>query len=797
MLQRRDVVQLKIAVRTQVGLIVMIGFGLAEPRGLHRESAAALPPAPSALAQRFTTDVRPFLESRCFACHGNGKHKGDVTLDQFKSFDSLKADRATWEDVQDVLREGRMPPKKAEQPSPGERERVAKWVGEALDYLDSSSPRDPGFVAIHRLNREEYNNTIRDLVGVNFNPASDFPADDSGYGFDNIADVLSMSPLLAEKYLTAAEQVMDKAIVIGNPYRNRVVRIDGDTLQGAGTSEAGARLLFTSGEVRTQHEFVASADYELRIGADADQAGREPAKMTVKFDGRELRTFDVEAVRGTPQTYSLNVHAGAGEHRVSIAFINDYYNTNAPDPKDRGDRNLYVDWVEFRGPIDAKPPGPSEIERRLLFCGPADGVEGEKCAAQIARRFASRAYRRPATDVEVARLLKVYQNARRENAAFKRSCQLMLEAALVSPQFVYRIEIDPGDHPQSPHPLTDYELATRLSYFLWSSMPDDALFAAAAAGTLHRPDALREQVARMLADARSSAFVSNFAGQWLELRNLDGVSPDPRRFPNFDRKLLVSMRREGELFFGNVLRDKRSVLELIDADYSFVDDRLARFYGIAGVTGPDFRKVTLTGDAAARRGGVLTMAGVMTVTAMPSRTSPPKRGKFVLEQILGTPPPPPPPDVPALPSKGEKASMSIRQRLEEHRSNPMCASCHARIDPIGFALENFDATGNWRDKEKTRTSEFPIDATGTLPNGEAVDGVAGLKKVILAHKEQFVRCLVEKVLTYALGRGPTPNDRPYINDISRKVQASDYRFDCLIEEIVECAPFTQRRSKAE
>ncbi len=319
-------------VKKQFALILAIGIGLAEPCGSRPQSlAATVAPAPAAaLDQQFIADVRPFLQARCFACHGNGKHKGDVTLDQFSSFDSFKADRATWDDVQEVLREGRMPPKKAEQPAPAERERIVRWVGEAMDFLDSSEPRDPGFVAIHRLNRAEYNNTVRDLIGVDLNPTADFPADDSGYGFDNIADVLSMSPLLAEKYLTAAEQVMEKAITIGNPYRERVIRIDGDALEGDGRPSAGARLLYTNGTVRTRHEFVATAEYELRIGADADQAGREPAKMTVKLDGRELRTFDVEAVHGTPQTYTLRVQASAGEHRVSAAFINDYYNTDAP-----------------------------------------------------------------------------------------------------------------------------------------------------------------------------------------------------------------------------------------------------------------------------------------------------------------------------------------------------------------------------------------------------------------------------------------------------------------------------------
>ncbi len=786
----------KKTVSTLIAWLLATTSALVLPWGAGARGAVPADARTTELDRRFTGNVRPFLQARCFACHGNGKHKGDVTLDAFKSFDSFKADRATWEDVQDVLKDGRMPPKKAEQPSADERARTLKWVGDALGYLDQTQPRDPGFVPIHRLNRAEYNNTIHDLVGVRFNPASDFPADDSGYGFDNIADVLSMSPLLAEKYLAAAEQVMEKAIVSGDPYRLRVARYDGDALKGngSGTAERG-RLLFTNGQVRATHAFVAPADYEIRVGAEADQAGPEPAKMTLRLDGKPLKTFEVTALRGSPQTCTFRVHVEPGERPIAAEFINDYYNNTAPDPKDRGDRNLYVDFIEVRGPIDAPPPGPSEIEKRLLFCGPADGPEGEKCAAQIARRFATRAFRHPPGDDDVARLVRIYAAARKEGEPFKKAGRLMLEAVLVSPQFLYRIEVDPADHPLVPHPLRDHELATRLSYFLWSSMPDEVLLDAAAAGKLHEPAALRAQVGRMLADPRSQAFVSNFAGQWLELRNLEGASPDPRRFPKFDRKLLGSMRHEGELFFGNVLHDHRSVMEMIESDYTFLDERLAKFYGIDGVQGTEFRKVTLSGEAAARRGGVLTMAGVMTVTAMPSRTSPPKRGKFILEQILGTPPPPPPPDVPALPNKGEKTSMTMRQRLEEHRGNPACASCHARIDPIGFALENFDAIGRWRDKEQTRTGEFPIDPSGTLPSGEAVDGAAGLRKVILAHREQFVRCLVEKVMTYALGRGPTASDRPYVNDICRKVHESDDRFDRVIEEIVVSDIFTSRRGK--
>jgi len=364
---------------------------------------------------------------------------------------------------------------------------------------------------------------------------------------------------------------------------------------------------------------------------------------------------------------------------------------------------------------------------------------------------------------------------------------------LVSPQFFYRIELDPVDHPEKPHTLSDYELASRLSYFLWSSTPDDELISLARENKLHKPHELDQQVARMLADPKASAFVSNFAGQWLELRNLDQANPDPRKFPRFP-KLKDDMRREGELFFANIVRQDRSILDLLDANYTFVNERLAKFYGIDNVSGEEFRKVDLSGDVAKERGGVLTMAGVMTVTALPNRTSPVKRGKFILDMILGTPPPPPPPDVPQLSEKQTDIDgATLRQRMEAHREDPACASCHARMDPLGFALENFDAIGRWRDKD----GKFPIDAADKLPTGESFDGPAGLKKMLLTHKDQFVKCFVQKLMTYGLGRGLDYYDSATVNDICDSARKSDFRFSSVISGIVHSDAFLKRRGKVQ
>lgn len=756
-------------------------------------SGAASSPAPASstadMERQFKSKIQPFLQTNCFKCHGNGKHKGDVTLDKFTSFASIEADLDTWQSVHDELEQHDMPPDKEPQPPADQIASVMRFASQAVDFIDPSAPRDPGYVAIHRLNRTEYNNTIRDLVGVDFQPADDFPADDTGYGFDNIADVLSMSPLLAEKYLAAAEQVMDKAIVLENPNRPRIVKDEPEKMSG-GSLVAGARELATNGQITLEHTFPATADYEFRIEAEQDQAGTEAAKMVFSVGGQEIKTFDVANRRGRPKLYTIRTKVEAGKQVLGFAFTNDFYDPENKNPR-RRDRNLYVDTLEFEGPLDLGPPAPSDVQRRLLFCSAADGPAGEINAGQILRRFAGRAFRRPATDDEIRRLLKLYQLERAQGNSFEQACKVALTAVLVSPHFLYRIETDPPNS-TAPHAVNDYELASRLSYFLWSSMPDDLLLGIAAEGKLHQPAVLDAQLKRMLADPRAQAFIHNFSGQWLELRNLGQVSPDPKVFPDFDPALRDDMRKEGELFFGNLVRQDQSVLELLDCNYTFLNERLARFYGIDGVNGDQFRRVEFTPAESKQRGGVLTMAGVLMVSAMPNRTSPVKRGKFILDQILGTPPPPPPANVPPLQEEGPATkAQSVRERLEAHRANPACAACHAKLDPLGFALENFDAIGRWREKD----AGVPIDSTGSLPNGEEIDGSAGLRKVLMTHKEQFLRALVSKLMTYALGRGTTQADAPMIRQIYRAAERNDCRMSSIISGIVHSDAFLMRRPK--
>jgi hypothetical protein len=756
-------------------------------------TAAPAPMSATALMdQRFKAQVQPFLAAHCYKCHANGKHKGDVTLDKFTSFASVQADRKTWQDVHDELEQHEMPPKKEPAPPADQLAMVLGFVSDSLNFSDPSTPRDPGFVPIHRLNRNEYNNTIRDLVGVDFHPADDFPADDTGYGFDNIADVLSMSPLLMEKYLTAAEQVMDKAIVTDNPNKPRRTEYVAAKMTGGELLPGGHRILTSEGQITQEHMFPAAADYDFKVEAEGDQAGNEPARMTVKVAGQTIRTFDVRNRRGHSKVFSFHAHVAAGTQPVVMEFINDFYDPTAKDPK-RRDRNLIVDSLEINGPLDLPPPPPTDTEKRLLFCGPANGPAGEAYAGQIIRSFTTRAFRRPVNDDEINRLMRLYRMSRARDESFQQACKFALTAVLVSPNFLYRIEQDPADHPQLAHPLNDYELASRLSYFLWSSIPDAQLLDLAGKNKLHEPATLDAQVKRMLADSRSSQFFSNFAGQWLELRNLSRANPDPKEFPQFP-ELRDDMRREGELFFENIVRDDRSVLDLLDAKYSFLNERLAKFYGIDGVTGDEFRKVEFNDDQARRRGGVLTMAAVMTVTALPNRTSPVKRGKFILDQILGTPPPPPPPDVPALSDKQtDVAGASVRQRMEAHRENPSCASCHARMDPLGFSLENYDAIGRWRERD----GKFSIDASAVLPSGDKFNGPDGLRQMLLKHKDLFLRNLVQKLMTYSLGRGTDYYDVPTVNDICRSAEQKNYRFSSLIDGIVHSDAFLKRRGKTE
>jgi hypothetical protein len=798
-------------------LVLAVLAALAAPQRPPESAPAAtrsapVSPAAQKLDERFLHQVQPLMQKYCFGCHGNGKHKGDVTLDKFGGLTEIQGDRQTWEAVAEQLSSGSMPPEDKPQPSQPEIASLTGFVHDALSFRDCTGPRDPGKVTIRRLNRAEYNNTVRDLLGVDFKPAADFPADDSGYGFDNIADVLSMSPLLAEKYLYAAEQVLDRAIVTDPPKR-QMYRFDGaamtSTAGGFKSNDSAWTLTTSNGELWLKQDIAAGGEYEIRIRAYGSLAGNELPRLALRMDGENIKGFEIKATRDQPQVVTYSTPLRAGERRIAVAFVNEFTpqapatspagaNANANGNRGNGNRppqrRLTIESITIDGPKNSAKlpiPPPTEWQRKLIFATPPrDGPE-DACAKRVLQRFTTRAFRRPATDDEVNRLMKLFAASRADGDKYEKAIKTAMTAVLCSPHFLFRIEPPPASlsNTEKVYTISDFALASRLSYFLWSSMPDEDLFAAASAGKLHNPAVLEAQVRRMMADPKAAAFVENFAGQWLELRLLDDYDADPKRFPDFNKPLRTAMKQEAEQYFQSIVKEDHSVLELIDSNYTFLNERLAKFYGITDVAGEHFRRVPL--KAASHRGGVLTMAGVLTVTAMPSRTSPVKRGKYILEQILGTPPPPPPPDVPALDANKKDAaeSASLRQRLEAHRTDPTCASCHKRMDPLGFALENYDAIGKWRDTD----GKFAIDASAVLPGGRKVDGADGLKKALLDRKDDFVRCLATKMLTYALGRGIEPYDRCTVEDICAAVKQNNYRFSAMLLGIVKSDAFQKRR----
>jgi hypothetical protein len=771
-------------------LTVKLGAAVALAPILLVLAASSLSAAPA--DGDFDTQVRPVLAKYCIKCHGATKPKGDLRLDTFQGAVDVTRDRATWESVLENLQAQSMPPEKQPTPMVEERERVVRWIDAGLTKADATGQRDPGRVTMRRLNRVEYNNTIRDLVGVTFQPADDFPSDDVGYGFDNIGDVLSLPTILMEKYLAAADKIMQSAIVTEESKKAAVKYFTGGLLKGSAqtyTDENGTTFLATEGELSTSFHFPKDGDYVFRIRASAQQAGDEPAKMELRIAEHDPQKFTVTAVEGAPEIYQGRFTIKAGKLRVAVAFTNDFYDEKAPEGKK--DRNLLVDSLEIQGPTNLDASELPATHKRYITRRPNKPAEFEACAREALYGFASRAFRRPATSDELDRLIKLVLLARDQGDSYERDIQLAMQAVLVSPHFLFRVETDPAGSKPAAHYLNDFELASRLSYFLWSSMPDDALFVQAKRGDLRKPDVLVGHVRRMLADAKSDALVQNFAGQWLQTRNLSVIAPDGDRFPGFDDALRSAMQRETELFFGAILREDRSLLEFLDSDFTFVNERLARHYGIHGVLGNEFRRVKLHDH---RRGGVITQASMLAVTSNPTRTSPVKRGKWILENILGTPPPPPPPSVAEL-KDDEHAVLTgtLRQRMEQHRADPNCASCHARMDPLGFGLENFNAIGAWRTDE----GKFPIDSSGTLPGGQSFNGPAELKAILSARQADFTRCLTEKLLTYALGRGLEYHDKYAVGQICLAVARENHRLSSLIREIATSEPFQMRRPPRE
>lgn len=748
----------------------------------------------------FDKDVHPFLTQYCVDCHSGDKPPGGIDLSKDTTEAAVVKDAAVWNKVADILQAAQMPPVGSPQPPPDVRSTVTDWVQSTLSKAGCVI-NDPGHVTLRRLNREEYNNTVRDLLGVDLHPADDFPSDDVGYGFDNIGDVLSISPLLLENYLAAAEKLA-KAVIVTPESLDQTAHFEGKSIIGCTASTPltdGAVELFTNGEIGADYTFPADGEYILRVRAYGEQAGPDPARMSLLIDHKPVKTFDVRQDKQLPGVFDVTTQVTAGAHRFGASFLNDYYNPAATDPNDR-DRNLIVERMAIEGPM-AMPSTPSAIERRIIVRWPTSDAGRDACVRASIKGFATRAFRRPVTKDELDRLVAVAHSVSEDGASFEMSMQVAVEAVLVSPSFLFHVENAPSapSRPSPPLPkqegkesrlgtenLDDYAIASRLSYFLWSTMPDDELFNLAADHTLHKPAVLEAQVKRMLLSPKAHALAENFADQWLQIRKLATVAPDPQRFPDFDDNLRAAMQTETEMYFDYIAAHDRSILEFIDSDYTFMNGPLARHYGYAGVDGDDFRYVRLIDHT---RGGVLTQASVLTVTSNPTRTSPVKRGRWVLEELLGTPPPPPPPGVPQLDDPHNVTlTGTIRQRMEQHRANPACANCHARLDPLGFGLENFDATGAWR----TKDGSDPIDASGKLPDGSVFDGPAQLKGVLMAKKGQFTHALSEKMLIYALGRGLTDDDRCTVDAIAKRVTQNGYRFSSLVDGVVESKPFLER-----
>ncbi len=738
----------------------------------------------------FKDKINPFLTKYCNGCHNADKAAGGITLDSYQSEAHARKDRKGWLEVMKVMAAGEMPPKKAKaQPSKDERQFVLDWIDNTLTKVDCTAPKDPGRVTLRRLNRAEYNNTVRDLLGVDFTPADDFPADDVGYGFDNIGDVLSLQPVLLEKYLAAADKVVGAGLTPPGPVASARQRYNPQNIPvtpRSARSKEPVRIVFTTaGEAfLPKFHFPVEGDYTVRVRAWGTKVGGEAPRVTLRVDGKELKTAAVDADVKKPGTYEVTTRVQEGERRVAVAFTNPFTDKAAKD--DNKDRRLGVVGLEIEGPTNPVVKPPSAFLKAFQAVKPAGKTGGRVAAEKVVADFARKAYRRPVRADEVARLMKLYDVAAGQGEPFEKAVALPLKAALVSPHFLFRVEEDPKSG-EAVRTINDYEFATRLSYFLWSTMPDEELFRHAAAGDLRKPAVLEGQVKRMLKDPKVRGLSENFAGQWLQLRNLKTLTPDKGYFPSWDESLKAAMVREAELFFEHVVQDDRSVLEFLDADYTYLNERLATHYGVSGVSGPEFRKVKLPD---ARRGGVITMGSTLVVTSNPTRTSLVKRGKWVLENILGTPPPPPSPDAGELPPTAELKG-TVRQQLEQHRSNAACASCHAKLDPLGFGLENFDAVGGWR----TTDNKQPIDSSGVMPDGASFSGPAAMKKVLLKKADPFRRCLAEKLMTFALGRGLEYYDLCALDDVTAKLVKGQDRFSALVLAVVQSDPFQKRKGK--
>jgi mono/diheme cytochrome c family protein len=780
--------------------------GVSDPAAQPPAAAAAQAPA----AKPADVSRRVVLNKYCVTCHNDRLKTGSLSLERIDA-EQIADNAATWEKVVLKVKTGAMPP--AGRPRL-DADTVATFVSSLESSLDQAAAAhpNPGSPTVHRLNRSEYVNVIRDVLALKIDGAALLPPDSSGFGFDNIADVLRVSPGLLDRYLIAAQTI--SRLAVGDPTIRPVIETYKQLELLRQEDRVSEDLPFgTRGGVATNHNFPVDGEYTIKVVLQKTiensvvRGAGESNDLEIYLDGALLKHFTIycpstgrgggvnTCAQSADAHLEVRVPVAAGPHLVGTAFVKHASVKEGLDP-DRvpivsfayafgQNTQAAVESIEIAGPYDVTGPGNSPSRRRIFVCHPSSAQDEGRCAKTILSTIARRAYRRPITESDLQPLISFYEKGRRERG-FDAGIQAALEVILVSPDLLFRVEDEEGNVPRTGvYRISDIDLASQLSFFLWSSVPDDALLDAAVRGRLHNPAVLAQQIKRMLADDRADALVGNFGSQWLYLRNLTTVAPDTGEYPDFDDNLRVAFQRETELFLSSQIREDRPIIEMLDANYSYLNERLAEFYGIPNVYGSHFRRVKLPGD----RRGLLGQASILTATSYGNRTSPVLRGKWILENVLGAPPPPPPANVPPLPEDQNGATpQTMRERMEEHRKNPVCASCHARIDPLGFALENFDAEGHWRTNEGGKK----IDASGVLVDGSKFDGAAELRATLMHHQDEFVATVTKKLLTYALGRGVEYSDMPAVRRILRDAAPSKYSWAAIVMGIASSEPFQMR-----
>jgi hypothetical protein len=771
---------------------------------------------------------RAALDRYCVTCHNDRLRTAGLSL-QSADLDQLGRDAQIWEKVAAKLRARAMPPPSAPKPDAATYDGLVSWLEAGLDRAAAAHPNPGRTPTFHRLNRTEYRNAVRDLLALQVDVADLLPADDvDEHGFDNMGEVLTVSPALLDRYLSAAHKIARLAVGIApykptlDTYKVNILMVQDDQMsEDLPFGSRGGRAI--------RHNFPVDGEYDVKIRlfrnyVDYIRGLGTQQDLEVRLDGALVKRFSVGGEnhgRAAPASFAGNIFgdpdwekyalfsddslqvrfgAKAGPHVLGVSFVRQLaVPEGVSQPRQMGfalsvnempDGYAAVDTITLGGPYVMNGPGETPSRQRLLACVPKSPKEERTCGTAVLSTLAQRAYRRPVTPADVQTLLKFYDEGRADGS-FDAGIEHALERVLISPDFLFRIERDPAKAQAASYRINDFELASRLSFFLWSSIPDDELLELARRGRLSEPATLDRQVERMLNDEKSRALVDNFASQWLGLKDLSGLVPDPVQFPEFDENLREAMREETELFLEDQIHRNRSLTELLTADYTFLNERLAQHYGIPNVYGPNFRRVTLVGDQLRRRAGLLGQGSLLTATAYPNRTSPVLRGKWVMTNLFGTPPPAPPPNVAALPERGQAGkAATVRERLETHRNNPVCASCHSRMDPLGFALENFSPIGAWREKDE---SGLAVDSSGTLTDGSRFRGVDGLRDVLMQRQEQFVQTITERLLAYALGRKTEYYDRPLIRSVTRNAAAHQYCWSDIILGIIDSQSFQMRR----